>query len=71
MQADDTDNLIQILNTHPAIEKTIVSEGKVLVYLKEKLESKRIEIESKITEFQYNLKTIDKLLRKLQKLVYK
>lgn len=34
--------------------------------LKEKLESKRIEIESKIIEFQYNLKTIDKLLRKLQ-----
>lgn len=34
--------------------------------LKEKLESKRIEIESKIIEFQYNLKTIDKLSRKLQ-----
>lgn len=33
---------------------------------KEKLESERIEIESKIIGFRYNLKTIDKLLGKLQ-----
>jgi ABC-2 type transport system ATP-binding protein len=40
LQADNTDNLIQVLNTHPAIEKVTISEGKVLVYLKTKLESK-------------------------------
>ena len=40
LQADDTDNLISILHTHPAVEKITASDGKVLVYLKTKLESK-------------------------------
>lgn len=40
LKADDTESLIRVLNTHPAIEKTRIIDGKVLVYLKTKLESK-------------------------------
>ena len=40
LKADDTESLIRVLNTHPAIEKAKITEGKVLVYLKTKLESK-------------------------------
>ena len=40
LQADDTESLIRALNTHPAVEKTRITEGKVLVYLKTKLDSK-------------------------------
>ena len=40
LQADDTESLIRVLSTHPAIEKTRITEGKVLVYLKTKLDSK-------------------------------
>jgi ABC-2 type transport system ATP-binding protein len=40
LKADDTESLIRVLNTHPAIEKTRITEEKVLVYLKTKLESK-------------------------------
>jgi ABC-2 type transport system ATP-binding protein len=42
LQADDMEQLIQVLNSHPAVEKTTTSEGKVLVYLKTKLESKEL-----------------------------
>ncbi|WP_310381999.1 ATP-binding cassette domain-containing protein [Flavobacterium sp.] len=40
LQADDNDNLIAVLKTHPAIEKIITEDGKILVYLKTSLESK-------------------------------
>jgi ABC-2 type transport system ATP-binding protein len=40
LQADDLENLVQVLNTHPAIDKITTAEGKVLVYLKTNLESK-------------------------------
>jgi ABC-2 type transport system ATP-binding protein len=40
LQADDTENLIRILHTHPAIDKVTTADAKVLVYLKSKLESK-------------------------------
>ena len=42
LQADDMENLVRVLNTHPAIEKITVADGKVLVYLKTKLESKEL-----------------------------
>lgn len=40
LQADDTENLIRILQAHPAIDKITTADAKVLVYLKSKLESK-------------------------------
>nr|WP_315198870.1 ABC transporter ATP-binding protein [uncultured Flavobacterium sp.] len=40
LQADDTENLIRVLHTHPAIDKVTTTDAKVLVYLKSKLESK-------------------------------
>ena len=40
LQADDIDNLIQVLQSHPAIDKITVADSKVLVYLRSKLESK-------------------------------
>lgn len=40
LQADDTENLIRVLHTHPAIDKITTADAKVLVYLKSKLESK-------------------------------
>lgn len=40
LQADDTESLIRVLSTHPAIEKTRTTDEKVLVYLKTKLDSK-------------------------------
>ncbi|MGQ7944812.1 ABC transporter ATP-binding protein [Flavobacterium sp. WC2509] len=39
IQADDTENLIRVLQNHPAIDKVRVADTKVLVYLKSKLES--------------------------------
>jgi ABC-2 type transport system ATP-binding protein len=42
LQADDMEHLIQVLNTHTAIEKTTLSDGKVLVYLNSKLEPKEL-----------------------------
>lgn len=42
LQADDNQQLIQILKSHPAIEKAILSDNKVLVYLNTKLESKEL-----------------------------
>ena len=40
LQADDTENLILTLKTHPAIERIKQEEGKVLVYLKSPLDAK-------------------------------
>lgn len=40
LQADDTENLIRVLQRHPAIDKITTADAKVLVYLKSKLESK-------------------------------
>ena len=40
LQADDTEHLIAVLKTHPAIESIKKEEEKVLVYLKDELEAK-------------------------------
>jgi ABC-2 type transport system ATP-binding protein len=40
LQADDTENLICILKTHPATENVVFEDGKVLLYLKSALEAK-------------------------------
>lgn len=40
LQADDTENLIRILQAHPAVDKVTTADAKVLVYLKTNLESK-------------------------------
>lgn len=40
LQADDTENLIRVLHTHPAVDKVTTADAKVLVYLKTNLESK-------------------------------
>lgn len=40
LQADNIEELVTVLKTHPAIEKIKIIEGKVLVYLKTALESK-------------------------------
>lgn len=39
LQADDIENLIRVLQTHPAIDKITKADNKILVYLKNKLES--------------------------------
>jgi ABC-2 type transport system ATP-binding protein len=38
LQADDNENLIRVLQLHPAVDKIKTSDAKVLVYLKTKLE---------------------------------
>jgi ABC-2 type transport system ATP-binding protein len=40
LQADDNENLTTVLKTHPAVDKIVAEDGKVLVYLKAELESK-------------------------------
>lgn len=40
LQADDTENLILVVKTHPAIKNVINEDGKILVYLKNDLEAK-------------------------------
>ncbi|PJJ07166.1 ABC-2 type transport system ATP-binding protein [Flavobacterium sp. 1] len=40
LQADDTENLIRILQAHPSVDKITAADAKVLVYLKANLESK-------------------------------
>ena len=40
LQADDIENLIRVVQTHPAVDKVTTTDTKVLVYLKTKLESK-------------------------------
>ena len=42
LQADDTENLMSVLKTHPAVKNSVNEEGKVLVYLKDKLEAKEL-----------------------------
>ncbi|MDI5887865.1 ABC transporter ATP-binding protein [Flavobacterium yafengii] len=42
LQADDTENLILAVKTHPAVKNVINEEGKVLVYLKNDLEAKEL-----------------------------
>ena len=42
LQADDTENLMSVLKTHPAVKNSKNEEGKVLVYLKDKLEAKEL-----------------------------
>ena len=39
LQAQDTENLIRVLKTHPAAEKVVYEDGKVLLYLKSALEA--------------------------------
>ena len=39
LQAEDTEKLIQVLQSHPAIDKITTADAKVIVYLKSKLES--------------------------------
>lgn len=42
LQADDTENLMSVLKSHPAVKNSKNEEGKVLVYLKDKLEAKEL-----------------------------
>ncbi|MBG6111143.1 ABC-2 type transport system ATP-binding protein [Flavobacterium sp. CG_9.10] len=42
LQAEDVENLIAILETHPAVKNYRNEEGKVMVYLKYKLEAKEL-----------------------------
>jgi ABC-2 type transport system ATP-binding protein len=42
LQADDLENLMSILKTNPAVKNSKNEEGKVLVYLKDKLEAKEL-----------------------------
>ena len=42
LQADDTENLILTVKTHPAIKNVVNEDGKVLVYLKNDLDAKEL-----------------------------
>lgn len=42
VHADDIENLILVLKTHPAVKSVVNEEGKVLVYLKNDLEAKEL-----------------------------
>lgn len=42
LQAEDVQNLISVLETHPAVKNIRNEEGKVLVYLNDKLEAKEL-----------------------------
>jgi ABC-2 type transport system ATP-binding protein len=42
LQTEDIENLIAVLETHPAVKNIKNEEGKVLVYLKDKLEAKEL-----------------------------
>ena len=39
LQSENKDTLISVIQAHPAIEKVVIDEGKVLVYLKSPLEA--------------------------------
>jgi ABC-2 type transport system ATP-binding protein len=39
LQADNIENLMSVLKAHPAVKNSIYEEGKVLVYLKDKLDA--------------------------------
>ncbi|MGZ9735847.1 ABC transporter ATP-binding protein [Flavobacterium sp. GNP002] len=42
LQADDTENLILAIKTHPAVKNLVNEDGKVLVYLKNDLDAKEL-----------------------------
>jgi ABC-2 type transport system ATP-binding protein len=42
LQSDDNEALKIVINSHPAIEKAVFEEGKVLVYLKSPLEASEL-----------------------------
>ncbi|RDI57566.1 ABC-2 type transport system ATP-binding protein [Flavobacterium glaciei] len=42
LQADDTENLILAVKTHPAVKNVVNEEGKILVYLKNDLDAKEL-----------------------------
>ncbi|MDI6032817.1 ATP-binding cassette domain-containing protein [Flavobacterium sp. LB2P84] len=42
LQADETENLILAIKTHPAVKTVVNEDGKVLVYLKNDLEAKEL-----------------------------
>ena len=42
LQADDMNNLVTVMQLHPAVKKVVMDQGKVLVYLKENLEAKEL-----------------------------
>ena len=42
IHADDIDNLIVVVQTHPAVKKVVNEEGKVLVYLKDDLDAREL-----------------------------
>lgn len=42
LQADNLEDLISVVQTHPAVKKVVHEEGKVLVYLKDNLEAKEL-----------------------------
>ena len=42
LQADDMDNLLTVMQLHPAAKKVVIDQGKVLVYLKENLDAKEL-----------------------------
>ena len=42
LQADDTENLILAVKTHPAVKNVVNEDGKVLVYLKNDLDAKEL-----------------------------
>ena len=42
LQADDMDNLMTVMQQHPATKKVVNEEGKILVYLKENIEANEL-----------------------------
>ena len=42
LQADDTENLILAVKTHPAVKNVVNEDGKILVYLKNDLDAKEL-----------------------------
>ena len=42
LHADNLEDLMSVIQTHPAVKKVIIEEGKVLVYLKDNLEAKEL-----------------------------
>ena len=42
LHADNLEDLMSVVQTHPAVKKVIIEEGKVLVYLKDNLEAKEL-----------------------------
>ena len=42
LQADDMNNLVTVMQLHPAVKKVVMDQGKVLVYLKGNLEAREL-----------------------------